>query len=297
MVDKAGLPITRVQAISISKGVRNFLAQPRSGTLIATFERSCYLDLDGSIVALVSPPLLNGPLNIVVGPPGDFSFQQWRIGMTARADPSSLQLEDGIEIDLARAHIWDATLMPWDEVEAATLRTSLDIVRRTVLQEAPEGSFAHYLPGSGERGSGADPLRYRAHDGMTQLQAGLRERAQQDVAGGARKLAGLGPGLTPSGDDVLVGALVALTVWPPSNLAGFRQAIVDAVPGHTTRISTAYLEAAARGEASEAWHRLLAVLPQTDRGEVVAAARRLMAFGETSGADMLSGFLLAVDAL
>ncbi|HET6782142.1 MAG TPA: DUF2877 domain-containing protein, partial [bacterium] len=61
--------------------------------------------------------------------------------------------------------------------------------------------------------------------------------------------------------------------------------------------SEAYLMAAARGEAGEAWHRLLRVLPNGDRAAIASATRRVMAFGETSGSDMLAGFTVAFSTL
>jgi len=73
------------------------------------------------------------------------------------------------------------------------------------------------------------------------------------------------------------------------------------VRGRTTRISEAYLEAAAAGEAGEAWHRLLAILRADGAAgaadDLRAAVQCILAFGETSGADMLAGFSLAMTAL
>src|SRR5438046_1794271 len=74
-------------------------------------------------------------------------------------------------------------------------------------------------------------------------------------------------------------------------------AIVSGVRNRTTRISMAYLEAAARGEASEAWHRLVDAVAENDPDRIAAAARGVMAFGETSGSDMLAGFVMAAEAL
>src|SRR5438445_13615925 len=55
-----------LQARSLNRRIGNYLRQPRAGYILATFDRSSYLDMDGQIVALVTPVLLNGPLNIVV---------------------------------------------------------------------------------------------------------------------------------------------------------------------------------------------------------------------------------------
>src|SRR3989304_3296525 len=73
--------------------------------------------------------------------------------------------------------------------------------------------------------------------------------------------------------------------------------VVSTLPGGTPaprpgRISRAYLWAARQGHAADAWHDLIRGLPaNVDR--VIAAATRTLQTGETSGADMLAGFLFA----
>ena len=106
-------------------------------------------------------------------------------------------------------------------------------------------------------------------------------------------LAGRGSGLTPAGDDVLGGLLVVLRT------AGHdERALLDAVSGARTHaISRAFLAWAARGQAVEPVHLLLAALARGDR----AAARRhqeaVLALGHTSGADLLLGLRLGLGAL
>jgi hypothetical protein len=103
--------------------------------------------------------------------------------------------------------------------------------------------------------------------------------------------------LTPSGDDVLVGTLLALAASLPVDAVTIRATIKAAAKGRSTRISDEYLDAAARGEASEPWHQLLAVLPDGHPSALTSAVRAVMAVGETSGADTLAGFLLAQYAM
>src|SRR5438552_14113427 len=55
-----------LQARSLNRRIGNYLRQPRAGYILATFDRSSYLDMGGQIVALVTPVLLKGPLNIHV---------------------------------------------------------------------------------------------------------------------------------------------------------------------------------------------------------------------------------------
>src|SRR5207253_1009161 len=99
---------TLLQARSLNRRIGDYLRQPRAGYILATFDRSCYLDMDGQIVALVAPALLNGPLNLVV----DMDAWQDRITRDAVATSTdhALRIDGGIDIGLHDAAVWDATL-------------------------------------------------------------------------------------------------------------------------------------------------------------------------------------------
>lgn len=292
-------PITRLHALSISRGVYDYLSAPHAGRILATFSRSCYLDLEERIVALVSRELLNGPLNVVISLPQRVTFDRVTVGAEVNSAQDRISVEGGLEISLEGAKRWDARLRRWQSNDDDVLANNLTVLRTILLSEAPKESFARQLPAP-DHGSSESLDRSRnrrATDAMTRLQAGLRNVDPVAVADATQRLAGLGPGLTPSGDDVLVGTLLALIVRPSEQTEPLPRAIMASAAGRTTRISMAYLEAAARGEASETWHRLIAALPENDHTQLLTAARRVIAFGETSGADMLAGFLLAIDAL
>lgn len=295
---QARRPRRLLQALSISQSVREFLDRPRAGTIVATFHRSCYLELDREIIALVAPALLNGPLNIVVDIPPEASFLHPRVDATVTSTPSAVHLGAAHGVRLESAQSWNPVLTPWPRLHATVLIANLARARAVLLREALPESFAYQLPflGNDQRPGGATSGWPRARRAMATLAAGIRESHLGSISDGARALAGLGSGLTPSGDDVLVGALLALTAWAPPAAAAIRRTLVDAAAGRSTRISEAYLRAAARGEASEAWHQLLAVLPTGAPTTFIPALRKVIAVGETSGADMLAGFLLALGA-
>lgn len=280
----------RLRTISISRRVHELLQFARRGTVLATFARSCYLDLDGHISALVVPELLDGPLNLVVDLNGDFRFDDLPIGETVQGSDAGILIGGAAQVTIQHAAVWEPQLVKWDRRHLPTVRTNMNFVREILLGEAPEGSFSTYL---------TDPasLNARARKGLMLLEEALTRRSWVSAGEAARHLAGLGGGLTPSGDDVLVGTLVSLSVLPYEELRELRNAIIAEVRGRTTRISEEYLEAAARGEAGEAWHRLVRALPVLDETAIVSTARRVMAFGETSGSDMLAGFALATSTL
>ncbi|GAA5079874.1 hypothetical protein HNP84_000777 [Thermocatellispora tengchongensis] len=119
----------------------------------------------------------------------------------------------------------------------------------------------------------------------------------------AEHLVGLGPGLTPSGDDVLAGLMVALrhlghasgaprAVWLADWLAA---AVTFDARTRTTPISATLLHCAARGEASL---EVLAVLRGiAGRQALEPALARLLTLGHTSGADLACGLRIGLDAV
>jgi uncharacterized protein DUF2877 len=105
-------------------------------------------------------------------------------------------------------------------------------------------------------------------------------------------LLGRGPGLTPSGDDVLVGMIAAL--WfvgeiDSSGLASLRQLLVDTGTRLTTDISVEYLHYACRGMVAGPLHDLLLALDRSDRTATADAVNQLRRYGHTSGMDCLLG--------
>ena len=97
----------------------------------------------------------------------------------------------------------------------------------------------------------------------------------------AQQLIGLGPGLTPSGDDYLGGMLVALRRTGRTMQAeGLWRWLQPRLRERTSAISAAHLTAAAAGEGHEALHSVL-------DGELNLDA--LDAVGHTSGWDALAG--------
>lgn len=107
------------------------------------------------------------------------------------------------------------------------------------------------------------------------------------------RLIGRGPGLTPTGDDVLAGVLLGLRA--AERLVSVRwlaRAVARSLP-HTTSLSAALLQAAAGGwcvpEVRDACSMLRAGFP----AESLALLGRI---GHSSGHDLATGFLAALPA-
>jgi len=103
-----------------------------------------------------------------------------------------------------------------------------------------------------------------------------RDPALAAVAGA--ELIGLGPGLTPEGDDVVAGvaAVVASGPWPEALREAWLGALLGAdLRRRTTALSATLLELAAAGMGPEPLQALV--------GGRMAALDRLLRVGHTSG--------------
>ncbi len=118
-------------------------------------------------------------------------------------------------------------------------------------------------------------------------------RQEEALVEEVRHLVGWGFGLTPSGDDALVGALAALKSFSPSAGALLAQAVRPRLAS-TTDVSRTCLELACRGYGSE---HLIGVLS----GFCGIAGNRsldaLLSFGHTSGQDTALGVVAAMEAV
>jgi hypothetical protein len=114
--------------------------------------------------------------------------------------------------------------------------------------------------------------------------------AGRPLAGAVAALVGLGPGLTPSGDDFLCGFVAAARARHPALLGPLEAAAVPALP-RTTALSAFLVRSAFRGF----WPAPLVDLGDAlARGEEPAALEALEALcrlGHSSGADLATGFL------
>jgi hypothetical protein len=107
-----------------------------------------------------------------------------------------------------------------------------------------------------------------------------------DVAATAAGMVGRGPGLTPSGDDVLAGLLLGLRAAPAVRDHLWRA--VSPRLGTTTALSAALLAEAPEGYAVPAILRLGAALA-TGGADFRRAVAEVAAIGHTSGTDLLAG--------
>jgi hypothetical protein len=116
-----------------------------------------------------------------------------------------------------------------------------------------------------------------------------------DLVGLAARLGGVGPGLTPAGDDCLAGILLVASIrW---GAAGEQLLGAVAAAAETNDVALTFLRWAARGQSIEPVHRFLMGAAGGDRAGAGEALDALVSFGHSSGADLALGLRLGLRLL
>ena len=119
----------------------------------------------------------------------------------------------------------------------------------------------------------------------------------------AESLVGLGPGLTPSGDSMISGLLLALRLLGGATAGGTKAvwlaewlgaAVTCYAEQRTTALAATLLHCAARGQAAEEVSAVLRAF--AGQKPVEPAARRLLTAGRATGAELTWGLIAGCGA-
>ena len=288
-----------IQAHSISKRVSTLLSEnDQKLKVVSSHTDACNLQLTtGALIALVTPSYGNGPFHIVI-PTGEMPALTPNQPISLANDQL---IGEHFTIRLTPAQRWNPLLPSLTHFATSTFAYLLKLYRASgvsgIASRLDSATNRHLTAGhSGEFAQ--TPYAIRVQQGTAALRAGLIIENGTLIEEGVHRLAGLGPGLTPAGDDFLVGLLAALYAGGPM-LVGNRWSVVQtqceqiatAAASRTTTLSATWLTYAGQGAFGESWHNLIIALNQQEKTSIAEAVKGILATGATSGADALSGFL------
>lgn len=240
-------PRTTVGAVTpaaASIAVRGLLEGPeRSGRWVAVLPGVAYARVGARVLALCGPRAPRVPIALVAA-----GERPLAAGEPVVVGGGRLR-GPGVDLVVRR---WWAPRTPRPAVSAPALRRGATVV-------------------AGPRSNPGGSLR--------RLAAAARARDPYAVADAARALLGAGPGLTPAGDDVLVGWLAGLRAWDPDAAV-----LLSAWPspgGRTTALSAELLARAADGLVVDLLVDLLDAMG--GHGPVGPALARLDGYGASTG--------------
>jgi hypothetical protein len=267
---------------------------------------------DGNLSSISRVDVSNGPANIVTNLPVNTDFTHYYIKPGASAwidtDPQTLYI-DSICVSLKNAVTWQSPLahfksaLPPDHVKA-----NLEAVGRWLQQvKSKNYGLSQLLPhlesllnGTYLPTAHTEPVTFLAGQAINVLLPALYTKDITRIRNAASSLIGLGPGLTPSGDDYLAGLLLSLTACSKVLTSPFKlvqkdlsNTVIESAPGLTNDISRQMLIFAAKGTGSELMENMVLALfcAAQNQNSVIQAAADLSTVGASSGFDQLLGIM------
>jgi len=294
-----GLRQTKLRATHTGSVAARALRDGARGRVHSVFERSAYLCIRDRLICLGPPTLGNGPLNLLCEPWPCEGARRLHTNGLVRVEQRLLQVGHALTVSLAGAEVWSPKpTAAWDP---RRLGLGLVALAGALPKALPEEGLAPLLHASGESLDDEPPVAAAARAAAEDL----GRLVARSVAGGACRvdaepitaLIGLGPGLTPSGDDFLGGALVALSLLGQNALrVSLWRALHPLVATQCNEISGAHLAAAAAGLGSGALHELLDAVIAGQVEPIPGLVKAVASIGHTSGLDALAGATIVLRA-
>lgn len=241
-----------------------------------------WMNAEGEMVAFLSEDLPNGPNTLIVDIE---SFDDWALNESVMLtkSPQGLSLSNtNINLMILEdVQIWHTKLPRLSKVNGdAILAIHLFLsLNNGDLQEI-EKKIYHQLD-----------------DNHRALCQAIQAKNYDDVILCIQRNIGLGLGLTPSGDDRLVGFLLGCYIQSRRNM-DLLESIQKAIAishDRTNDISYAMLKCATEGRFNEWLMMLSEVICHHDSKALDDAIQNVFSIGSRSGGDMLKGFVLSLE--
>lgn len=269
--------------------------------VLAAFERSVYLLCQHGIVCIGVPAIGRGPINVLVPDKGQWSGGRafgLHEGIKGVAGRRQLSIGPDLLIATQGAPIWTAPPFAIDP-PADALSRGLAKVRALMRGLVPtDGVSALLFDPAGK--AARTPTAKAAAPQIDVLTRALpdaiaRGEWSEDAQRSALLLLGLGPGLTPSGDDFLGGLMLALTACAKTALRdALWETLAPELDDLTVPVSAMHLSAAADGMGAEVVHDLINAMRAGDDPGLAGLLGTVLALGATSGADTIAGIVVGL---
>ncbi|MBE3038521.1 MAG: DUF2877 domain-containing protein [Chloroflexi bacterium] len=297
---------SQITAFCAGKTVFKELDPPQGGRVTGITSCGIFLLTDRAGIIFLSYEAYRGPLtvNLLDLPPE--VPPSLVMGASLALTPGCLSARDGqFELLLPAESGWSSPAAPLEQVSPLPVRLArLHSFCRLALSRKHRAGFAPVLPdlldwpGAAASPHVWDSLLAARVQNVLALPRLLQFRAVPQVTANLGQLLGCGRGLTPSGDDLVLGLLLVANRWGAGGLqdealARLNAEVVAAARQRTTTLSARLIECAAQGEADE---RLLAAADYLfsgagDEGKVL---EELLTWGASSGVDALVGMAVVI---
>ena len=267
-----------------------------SGRIAAVFPSVFYVSQPTGLLCISRTGIDPGPFSVTTTAPRDADFRTYglAVNQVVLVESRRIGIPGRLDLNLWPAEFWSPDAWP-DVADPRLIARGLHLLRQCLPSDlGGTGLGGHLLVGYNP--DDGDPVCLAAKASILAARNYLAMPGSSEPNDGewAKRLIGLGTGLTPSGDDFLGGFLIGLHAIGDTGTARRLWKEIRADAGAATNpISWAFLSAAARGRGSASLHEtVVAVMSGTDPVDPLA---RLAQLGHSSGWDALVGSVTALE--
>ncbi len=296
------------QSIGLSANDR-IQIQGKIGLIHSIFQRVINITvLENRLISLVGQEVGQGPLNILVNIPNHINLSTIGIkkgDIVTRVGESIVIGENVIVISTQWTELWEpkrnfqASLQPLKIIMA-----NIEIMRDIALTSDYLSGLGELIPFThinGLKDSKTEKLGSVSNLALPHISSmlkAIKSGDSHDIIRITKHLVGLGPGLTPAADDMLLGLMISMLYISENfnetsiDVKKINKDIVSIISGRTTIISEEFLREASVGKVNEAVASLMENLLTSRQRELENSVRKVLDLGGTSGTDTLFGVIL-----
>ncbi|MHA0858187.1 oxamate carbamoyltransferase subunit AllH family protein [Paenibacillus sp. CMAA1364] len=264
------------------------------GFVHSTFNRTLNIQCleSGSLYTIACKGIDNAPNTLVIDL-DRFEDVDIAVNDIVSSEHSIVSIANKMSITVDGAMEWNCVL-PIYPSEVDVLEKNLFIMKRYINNHGKNSGIERVYTSD-------SPFDFEMskmlHERTQLLISELQNKRMSTAIKYATSLIGLGPGLTPAGDDFLVGLFTVFNIKdsPYVSYQSFREEVVSQAKSLTNDISYAALEKAAVGKVRESISDLMSDLFRSNEEGLIGSLRKVLAIGSSSGTDIALGIVAGLE--
>lgn len=288
-------------AASIGSKANESLSNVQNGSVFGKTSRGIFIKTANKWLNFLSYERYRGPLTINLHPKSG-SIPGIKTGVELEISPHNIFFpEAGWNVSLPEAEIWQPQPPTTPPSSRADQQARLTTLASRIMETGFNSGLAPVLPfllDSEDHGESSDLGLQPVQRHVLDLRQELKSSKGIIDSKAVINLLGSGSGLTPSGDDFVIGLLLAFNRWKGvgfnlATLDQFNHQIVEVAYHKTTTLSANLIECASMGLGDE---RLIDALDWliSDSNQERIPSDDLLSWGNSSGIDVFVGYMAAL---
>ncbi|MBD3206814.1 DUF2877 domain-containing protein [Candidatus Bathyarchaeota archaeon] len=280
--------------LSIGEIAYDTLSKYGEGYVHSVFSNVINLRMNHDLVSLISQRGFNSPISLKIDKENfDGFIIKEKTAVSAKEE--ALTIGNGIKLsNLDKIETWipKTNKKITSQIDKKTLQLISELIK---IYGNPEGLKPLLPIIDGKKTSNMNIYSEKAAPIVRRIIESFPKELETAIQY-ASHLAGLGPGLTPSGDDLLMGLTCTLNLFGEHysiKHEGFTQSILRGIEGKTNFISTAFIKHYAEGKPSENIDSFYLSILNGNPEAIEENIRKNCLVGHSSGTDTIIGVLIA----